>query len=180
VEDTRVTLHDPLAATKGHQVATNRCHALTVIRGAYLADRKPFPFNKRNVVSPGLRNRSHGRDDFPMTLNSTKNAVRTATTRALVGAILALGALGGLAVGEATAMPGPTMPLTPSIPIPPPSPAESSSGSQSSATSVNDIKIGNRSQLSQSAADSAPPNQQTSAGRPQTLVFKIGRFVIGR
>jgi hypothetical protein len=83
-----------------------------------------------------------------MTLNSTKHAVRTATKRAVVGAILALGALGGLAVGEATAMPGPTVPLTPSIPIPPPSPAESISGSQSSATSVNDIKIGNRSQLS--------------------------------
>jgi hypothetical protein len=63
-----------------------------------------------------------------------------------VGAILALGALGGLAVGQANAMPA--VPLTPSIPIPPPSPAESSSGNQSSATSVNDIKIGNRSQLS--------------------------------
>jgi hypothetical protein len=82
----------------------------------------------------------------PMTLNSTKHAVRTATKRALVGAILALGALGGLVVGQANAMPA--APLTPSIPIPPPSPAESSSGSQSSATSVNDIKIGNRSQLS--------------------------------
>jgi hypothetical protein len=88
-----------------------------------------------------------------MTLNSTKNAVRTATKRALVGAILALGAFGGLTVGEATAMPGPTVPLTPSIPIPPPSPAESSSGSQSAASPVNDIKIGNRSQVSQSRLD---------------------------
>jgi hypothetical protein len=111
-----------------------------------------------------------------MSLNSSNDAARTATKRALAAAILALGALGGLALGEANA--APAVPLTPSIPIPPPSPAESSS-SQASDVPVNDIKIGNRSQLSQSAGDPAPPNQQTSsAGRPQTLVFKIGRFVI--
>jgi hypothetical protein len=44
---------------------------------------------------------------------------------------------------------------------------------------ANDIKIGNRSQFVQSADNPAPPTQQTSsAGRPQTLVFKIQRFVI--
>lgn len=46
-------------------------------------------------------------------------------------------------------------------------------------TGVNDIKIGNRSQFVQSAATPPPPNQQaTITGRPQTLVFKISRFVI--
>ena len=112
--------------------------------------------------------------------SSSSDAVRAATKRALAAAILSLGALGGLAVGEANAMPGPAVPLTPSIPIPPPSPAESGSGSQASDVSpVNEIKIGNRSQLIQSAGEPAPPNQETSsAGRPQTLVFKIERFVI--
>ena len=75
-----------------------------------------------------------------MTLNISNDAAVAATKRALAAAILALGALGSLAVGGANA--------TPSIPIPPPSPAESSSGSGSSG--VNDIKIGNRSQISQS------------------------------
>jgi hypothetical protein len=63
--------------------------------------------------------------------------------RALAAAMLALGALGSLAVADAQA--------TPSIPIPPPSPGETRSGSQSSAIeSFNDIKIGNRSQFIQS------------------------------
>jgi hypothetical protein len=86
-----------------------------------------------------------------MTLNIGNDSARAATKRALAAAIIALGALGGLAVGEANAMPGPAAPLTPSIPIPPPSPAESGSGSQS--LGVNDIKIGNRSQISQSRLD---------------------------
>ena len=44
---------------------------------------------------------------------------------------------------------------------------------------VNDIKIGNRSQFVQSAATPPPPNQQANiTGRPQTLAFKISRFVI--
>ena len=46
-----------------------------------------------------------------------------------------------------------------------------------------DIKVGNRSQLSQNGAgatSTARPLKATVAtsGRPQTLVFKIGRFVI--
>ncbi len=44
---------------------------------------------------------------------------------------------------------------------------------------VNDIKIGNQSQFVQSVPTPPPPNQQASiTGRPQTLVFKISRFVI--
>ena len=79
-----------------------------------------------------------------MTQNGANNAARTATKRILAAAMLALGALGSLAVADAQA--------TPSIPIPPPSPADTSSSSQSSAIkSVNDIKIGHRSQFIQSA-----------------------------
>ena len=89
-----------------------------------------------------------------MSLNSSNDAVKTATKRALAAAMLALGALGSLAVGDANAMVGPAVPLTPSIPIPPPSPAEASTGGQASdVPSVNDIKIGNRSQISQSRRD---------------------------
>jgi hypothetical protein len=43
---------------------------------------------------------------------------------------------------------------------------------------VNDIKIGNRSQFVQSASTPPPSQQTTSAGRPQTLAFKTGRFII--
>jgi hypothetical protein len=44
---------------------------------------------------------------------------------------------------------------------------------------VNDIKIGNRSPFVQSAVTPPPPNQQANiTGRPQTLAFKISRFVI--
>lgn len=46
----------------------------------------------------------------------------------------------------------------------------------------NDIKIGNRSQLVQSETTSSGPTSPTIttvvSGRPQTLVFKTGRFVI--
>ncbi len=69
------------------------------------------------------------------------NTARPAAKRALAAAILALAALGSLAIGEANAVPA--APLTPSIPIPPPSPG------QASDVPVNNIKIGNRSQVSQ-------------------------------
>jgi len=81
-----------------------------------------------------------------MTLNSTSSTAGAASKRVLAAAMLALGALSSLAVGDAQA--------TPSIPIPPPSPAEAASGSQSPATeSFNNIKIGNRSQFIQSRQD---------------------------
>ncbi len=48
---------------------------------------------------------------------------------------------------------------------------DSSSSSTSTTWPVNDIKIGNRSQFSSS-------NTSTISGRPQVLVFKIGRVII--
>ncbi len=109
-----------------------------------------------------------------MTLNSGNHGSSSAAKRGLAAGILALGALGALgSLGAGQASAAPALPLTPSIPIPPPSPTESASGSRAAEWPVNDIKIGNRSQFSQPA----PPSQQTSnAGRPQTLVFKIGRL----
>ena len=46
-------------------------------------------------------------------------------------------------------------------------------------TTVNDFKIGNRSQFVQSGDTSPPPTQQTRiTGRPQTLAYQNERFVI--
>jgi hypothetical protein len=57
--------------------------------------------------------------------------------------------------------------------------ASSAVASGDDTTTVNDIKIGNRSQFVQSADTPPPPVQQTTiTGRPQTLVFKIGRLMI--
>jgi hypothetical protein len=57
--------------------------------------------------------------------------------------------------------------------------ANSAVASADDTATVNDIKIGNRSQFVQSADTPPPAIQQTAiTGRPQTLAFKIGRFVI--
>lgn len=46
-------------------------------------------------------------------------------------------------------------------------------------TTVNDFKIGNRSQFVQSGDTPPPPTQQTRiTGRPQTLVFKPSAYRI--
>lgn len=48
-------------------------------------------------------------------------------------------------------------------------------GGGSLASAENDIKIGNRSQFSNAGANTM--DSSTITGRPQTLVFKVGRFV---
>jgi hypothetical protein len=54
--------------------------------------------------------------------------------------------------------------------------AVASADTGTETNSVNDIKIGNRSQFVQSGNTSQPTQQASITGRPQTLVFKIGRF----
>jgi hypothetical protein len=72
---------------------------------------------------------------------------KTVTKRAGLAAVLVAAAamLGGLAMADAAAMPGLTVPLTPSIPIPPPSPGSGTSANSllrhlsSSQTSAGDL-----------------------------------------